>query len=164
MSSGADKQADGRLVNKIVNDVIETPIAELKKRVKETPREKLLERYQALAAEMLKLQYNLREYSIVDWYENELDDRRKHLHDVFERNREFFKAGAGTDNWLALCNTAKPPANVKGFEKFDGQAVDDQGPYYFAFFKDQVSLNKVIDDMRRRDTNKLLCVPIFKAN
>lgn len=154
---------NNELVNKIVRDVIETPIAVLKGKVKETPKSEVIEKFNAITAELLRLQYTLREYSIVEWYENELDDRRKHLHDVFERNREFFKAGAGGDNWLAICNTPNPPANVSGFEKFLGTAADDQGPYYFAYFKDQEALNKVLDNMRKRDTNKLLCVPIFKS-
>ena len=152
-----------QLVNKVVNEVIETPIAVLKERVKTTPREQVIEKIQAVTAELIKLQYTLREYSMVEWYDKELDDRRKHLHDVYERNREFFKAGANGDNWLAICNPSKSPANVNCFEEFLGGESDDQGPYYFAFFKDAESLNKVIDDMRRRDTNKLLCVPIFKA-
>ena len=165
----SESSADGpskvnQLVNRVVNQVIETPIAVLQEKVKETPKEEIIERIQAVTAELIKLQYTLREYSIVEWYEKELDERRKHLHDVFERNRDFFKAGADGDNWLAICNTAKAPVNVKGFEKFLGTEADDQGPYWFAYFKDQEDLNKVIDDMRRRDTNKLLCVPIYKAN
>jgi hypothetical protein len=163
MSRNNKTKKVNNLVNKVVNEAIETPIAILKERIKETPKEQLVEKIQATTTELIKLQYNLREYSIVEWYENELDDRRKHLHDVFERNREFFKAGANGDNWLAICNSTKTPANVKGFEEFNGTDADNQGPYWFAYFKDPTSLNRVIDSMRKRDTNKLLCVPLFRS-
>ena len=152
-----------KLVNKVVNEVIETPIAVLKEKIKETPREEIVDRIQAMTSELIRLQYSLREYSIVDWYDNELDDCRKKLHDVFERNRDFFKSGANGDNWLALCGTSKKPVNVKGFEEFLGTSGDNNGPYWFCYFKDAETLNKAIDMMRKRDTNKLLCVPLFKA-
>ena len=164
MSSKTDSTTKvNQLVNKVVNDVIETPIAVLKERIKETSKDEIVQRIQAVTAELIRLQYSLREYSIVEWYDNGLDDRRKGLHDVFERNREFFKSGADGDNWLALCGTPKPPANIKGFEEFLGREEDDQGPYWFCYFKDAETLNRAIDKMRRRDTGKLLCVPIYKA-
>lgn len=150
------------IVNKVVNEVIETPIAVLKEKVKDTTKEDILERIHAVTSELIRLQYSLREFSIVEWYDNELDDRRKHLHDVFEQKREFFKAGANGDNWLAITNADKAPANINGFEKLEKQ--DDQGPYYFAYFKDTDALNVALTKMRTRDKNKLLCVPLFKAS
>lgn len=150
------------LVNIVVNNTIETPIAEIRKKCAETTREDLIEKMNAHKMEMIKLQYQLREYSILEWYDNELDELRKHLHDVFERNRDFFKSGSRGENWLVLstCN----PTHIKGFEEFKGSSeADNQGPYYFKYYADGKEVAVAIDKMRKRDTNKVLVVPLFKA-
>lgn len=150
------------LVNVIVHNTIETPIATIIERTKEVPEKDIIEKINALKVELVKLQYRLREYAIADWYQNELDDLRKHLHDVFERNREFFKAGSKGENWLALSTGI--PSHTKGFEEFKGSSeLDNKGPYYFRYFNDSNQMAVIIDRMRKRDTNKLLCVPLFKA-
>ena len=67
MSRNNKTKKVNNLVNKVVNEAIETPIAILKERIKETPKEQLVEKIQATTTELIKLQYNLREYSIVEW-------------------------------------------------------------------------------------------------
>ena len=158
MGDDENVQKVSRIVNAVVNDAIETPMRVLVEKTKDTSKEKLMEQMNALTAEMIKTQYALRELATVEWYKNQLDDLRKNLHDVFERHREFFKEGSGGANWLAILSVA--PGRVKGFHEFK---ADDKGPYYFRYFKDSNDLNACIDLMRRRDTNKMLCVPIFKA-
>jgi hypothetical protein len=57
--------------------------------------------------------------------------------------------------------TNKLPGIVKGFDEFNGGTPkDDQGPYFFKYCNNQDELNATIDKMRKRDTDKLLCVPI----
>lgn len=157
-----EEERTKNLVDIIVNNTIETPIAEIREKCKATPREEVIEKINALKVELVKLQYQLREYSILEWYDNELDDSRKHLHDVFERNRDFFKAGSRGENWLVLSTNI--PAHSKGFEEFKGSCEEDnQGPYYFMYYTNNGDVAAAIDKMRKRDTNKILCVPLFKA-
>jgi hypothetical protein len=161
-------QKVNQIVNHVVNDIIVTPIDVLIERAKTTTRGELIERLNATSAELIKIQYQLRELAVVAWYQ-EQDALRQHLHHVFERNIEFFKAGsvAGTkagdkyDNWLILSTKQSKPIN--DIEEFIGGKLDDQGPYYFTYFKDQETMKPVIDSMRVRDQNKMLCVPLFKA-
>lgn len=147
------------LTEKVVRDTIETPIKVLIQQVKEQSKEELIEEMNALAAEMIKLQYKLRTYSVVEWY-NTLDDLRKHLHDVFEENRDFFKACSKGDNWMCI-STVKIP--VDDPVEFNGKEGDTRGPYYIGFFKSQEEMNKCIDKMEDSDTEYILCLPIFKS-
>jgi hypothetical protein len=162
-------QKVNQIVNHVVNDIILTPIDVLIERSKTTTRGELIERLNATSAELIKIQYQLREMAVVAWYQ-EQDDLRQHLHHVFERHIDFFKAGsvAGVkegdkpDNWLILSTQQTKP--IKGVEEFIGGKLDDRGPYYFTYFKDQETMKNVIDKMRVRDQNKMLCVPLFKAS
>jgi glutamine phosphoribosylpyrophosphate amidotransferase len=148
------------IVNIVVNDTIETPIAVLQARCAIESREVLTERLHASVSEVIKLQYQLREMSIVDWYEGQ-DPLRQHLHQVFERHREFFKAGSNGDNWLAIAT--KQSKEYNGFEQFNGMVEDTEGPYSFMYFQTTDDMVAVIDKMRLRDTNKLLCTPLYKS-
>jgi hypothetical protein len=150
-----------RFVNAVVNDVIETPIQTLIEKTKDVTMDQLLERIHALTAELIKVQFEMREHAVVEWYQDELDDLRKHLHCVFERNRAFFKTGSRGQNWVSIMTTN--PQRVEGFEEFLGGEEDDQGPYYFKYYKNNEDMNGTIDKMRLRDTHKMLCVPMFKA-
>lgn len=142
------------LMEKLTVSAIETPIDVLKERVSETPRQEIVDRLNALYSEMIKLQYRLREYATVEWYDT-LDDRRKHLHDVFEKNREFFKEGSGGKNWLFLSDV-KP-------KHLTTETLDDEGEVYFTFFNDNETMNKALDNMRTREVNKCLCTPLFNV-
>lgn len=155
MSSTEQKVSS--IVNAVVNDTIDTPIAVLKERYKDVDPEDVVSMLNATISEMIKLQYKLRELSIIEWYDK-LDDSRKHLHDVFERNREFFKAGAQSDNWLALSYKS-----FNGYEQFNGLEADDKGPYHFKYFKNTEEMTDSMDRMRQRDVYKVLCTPLFKA-
>lgn len=152
-----DSQKVSSIVNAVVNDAIETPMSVLIERTEKCSKDEILERYRATMSEMIKLQYRLREYSIVDWYKNELDDLRRNLHDVFEKNRDFFKAGSKGDNWLLLSNVNIERVNE--LEEFN----DGENVYYFAYFSTQDKVNECIDNMRKKDTYKVLCVPLFKS-
>lgn len=150
-----EKQKLATLMETLTVNAIETPIDVLRERVADEPREEIVKKLNAMYTEMVKLQYRLREYATVEWYDS-LDDRRKNLHDVFEQNRDFFKKGADKKNWLFL--TDIEPKHVK-VEKIDHA----DKTYYFTFMEDTQSMEATIAKMRTREVNKCLCVPLFKA-
>jgi hypothetical protein len=143
------------LMRVLTENAIDTPINVLKEKIALEPREEVETKLNAIYSEMIKLQYRLREYATVEWYDT-LDDRRKKLHGVFEVNRDFFKTGSKGKNWLFLTDTA--PKRITTETMTDGD-VD----YFFMFFEDTSAMEDTLAKMRTREVNKCLCVPLFKA-
>jgi hypothetical protein len=155
MSSDDTSTKLAKLMQTLTENTIDTPIDVLKERVATESREEIIKKLNAMYTEMVKLQYRLREYATVEWYDT-LDDRRKSLHGVFEQNREFFKKGSGEKNWLFL-SELKP-------EKIEVERMDSGDQvYYFAYMIDTASMEADLASMRTRELNKCLCVPLFKA-
>lgn len=151
-----EKTKLANLMEKLTVQAIETPIEVLKERISDMPREDVVAKLNAMYSEMVKLQYRLREYATVEWYDT-LDDRRKGLHNLFEKNREFFKGGSEGKNWLFISDVKPKHLSTEVF-------TDDGPDYYFTFFADTDAMNKTLDKMRTREVNKCLCTPLFKVD
>lgn len=143
------------LSKKIVSDAVETPVAVILERCKEVPREQVVEKIQALAHDLLRLQYTLREYSVAEWYEKELDDERRQMHDVFEEGRDMFKKQSNGKNWLIM-SSVPFPSDV-------GHAKEYKEKYYFVFAKTQNDVQEFLKRLPESFTNHILCVPLFHA-
>lgn len=146
------------LMEKLTICAIETPIDILKDRIVKVPRQEIVDKLNALYSEIIKLQYCLREYAIVEWY-NTLDDRRKRLHDIFEKNRDFFKQSSEGKNWLFLSDINSKDLSTKIFDD-----KNSENEVYFTFFEDNETMKKALDNMRTSEVNKCLCTPLFNVN
>jgi hypothetical protein len=156
VTGGSEQVKLAALMEKLTVDTIETPIEVLKERIVVMPRQDVVDNLNALYSEMVKLQYRLREYAIVEWYDA-LDDRRKILHNIFEKNRDFFKNESGGKNWLFI-------ADVKPKSIHTEVVKDGNIDYYFTYFVDNDEMKVMLDKMRTREVNKCLCTPLFKVN
>lgn len=147
-----EKQKLTELMEKLTRNTIDTPIDVIKERIAKTPRADVVKELNATYTQLMRLQYNLREYAIVEWF-NTLDSRRQELHYLFEKNREFFKCKANGSNWLYLSDVECGGIDTEIFEE----------ARHFAFFKDSDDMKVSMDKLKSRECLKCLCVPIFKA-
>lgn len=148
-----EKAKLAQLMQTLTVNAIETPIRVMKEKIASESRQEVVNKLNALYTEVIKLQYRLREYATVEWYDT-LDERRRRLHDVFEENRDFFKDGSKGKNWLFLTDVSPQRIKVDTMEH-------DGHEYFFAFFGETAQLETSLNGMRTREANKCLCVPLF---
>lgn len=148
-----------QLANYIVDVPIYTKIADIEKKVATMSKEKLIQRIQATTTELVKLQYLMREYSVLDWYYS-IGDRQKVLHGFFEENIDVIKKGAGSlYNWVVLSdNELTQDDRIIGSTKFDKDT-----DVWIGYLTSDVEVQQVVDRFSSEnvDVNGILFTPLF---
>jgi hypothetical protein len=148
------------LANYIVDVPIHTKINDIRQKVTDMPKEKLVERIQATTTELVKLQYMMREYSVLEWYEK-LGDRQKDLHDFFEKHVGDIKAQAGSNyNWVVLSDKEfKSEKHIKEIKRFD-EDID----VWVGFLTTSKKVEKATKDYSDLKLQGMLFTPLFSVS
>lgn len=144
------------LVNYIIDTPIHTKIEDIRKKTVNMPKEKLVERIQATTTELVKLQYQMREYSVLEWYET-LGTRQKKLHNFFEEHVDELKKQSDGNNWVVLCDKEFEPSKIiKGFKKFN-----DDTDVWIGFIPNAKKVEKVTKEYSKLRLEGMLYTPLF---
>lgn len=145
-----------KLVQHIVDAPIYTKISVIRKKLDDLPHEKLIERINAVTCELVKLQLQVREYAVLDWYDK-LNPRQKAIHDFFEEHSQFFIDKAGTKyNWVVMSDKEfKGTRRVRDVKRFS----DDVDMWYGYSKKGE----KAPDDFTDEQLEGMLFTPLFSV-
>lgn len=148
------------LTNYIVDTPVHTKIEDIKKKMSDLTIDKLVERIKATTSELVKLQYMMREYSVLQWYEK-LGERQKKLHGVFENNVESIKALVGEKyNWVVLSDTEiEVTEKIRNVSKFD-----DGGNVWIGFLETSNDVEEAIKTSVDDKLEGMLFTPIFSVS
>mgnify|MGYP000509168170 CR=1 FL=1 len=106
-----------KITQQIIDCPVTTTIADIRKMMEKHSKESIVDRIKATTAELLLLQYRMREYAILEWYDS-LSERQQKIHMFYEKHYEEFKKRAGNNNWVMLVDNIDTIENVS-VSKFD---------------------------------------------
>lgn len=148
-----------KLANYIVDTPIYTKVDDIRKKTIDMPREKLIERIQATTTELVKLQYTMREYSILEWFDS-LNDRQKALHMFFEQHAERFKKESNDKNWLVLSD--------HDFEVVENITIkgrfDDNTDIWYGFIDNASDVEAISEEYYEMKLDGMLYTPLFSIS
>lgn len=144
-----------QLATYIIDTPIHTKVSDIRKKRDTMSKEKLVERIQAVTTELVKLQYTMREYSVLDWYDK-LGDRQKVLHDYFEHHVEEFKKMAQPKhyNWIVLSDREiEPYKHIKDIQKYND--------FWIGFVSNIKHVEKATKEYSELRLNGMMFTPLF---
>jgi hypothetical protein len=146
------------LIQHITDTPIMTKIADLEKMAIELPKNKLVEKIQAVTTELILLQFKMREHAVLDWY-TKLNDRQKLLHLFFEENIDSMKLKANSDNWVVISDTWFESENiVKNIEKYNDHEI------WVGFIDTSDNVEKATCEYHNDELDCMLFSPLFSIN
>lgn len=144
----------------IVDTPIHTKISDIRKKRDDMTKEKLVQRIQAVTTELVKLQYTMREYSVLEWYDK-LGDRQKVLHDTFEHHVEEFKKmaqqGDQKFNWIVLSDREfVPTKHIKNYQTFND--------IWIGFIANMKKVEKTTKEYSTQKLEGMMFTPLFSVS
>lgn len=147
------------LAKHVIDIPIMTKMATLKEMATHTPKESVVNKIQAVTTELVMLQYKLREYAVLEWYENKLNDRQKELHNFFEKHIEPLKLKAQHDNWVVLSDHKfKVTPYITNTDQYSGNSI------WYGFINNIKNVDNTTKEFNDTNLEGMLFVPLFSVN
>jgi hypothetical protein len=146
------------LVHLISDTPILTKIADLEKMAIELPKNKLVEKIQAVTTELILLQFKMREHLILDWY-TKLNDRQKLLHLFFEEKIDSIKRNAKSNNWVVISDCwFESDSIVENIDKYNDYDI------WVGFIDTSDNVEKATCEYHNDELDGMLFIPLFSIN
>lgn len=141
-----------KITQQLIDHPVATKIADIRKMAEKNSKESIIDRLKATSAELLLLQYRMRELSVLEWYDS-LCDRQKKIHDFYEKHCDYFKKAAGNYNWVVLADY-----NIETME------MVEYNDMWYCYVSDTKHVEKITEAMTADELNGVLCTPIISMS